>query len=69
VFSVRYLLRAKKTSIKNGSQSYHMFSMRGALGKKKELSIKHIIYCVPCQVGANTEETEWTISWCSPSNE
>jgi len=32
------------------------------------LRIKHIIYCVPCQVGANVEETEWTISWCSSSN-
>jgi hypothetical protein len=52
---------------KHGSHSY-MFSMRGAL-RKKELSIKHIIHCVPCQVGANAEEAQWTISWCCPSNE
>jgi hypothetical protein len=69
MFSVRYLLRAKKTSIKNGSHSYHMLSIRGAVRKKKELSLKHITHCVPCQVGANAEETEWTISWCSPPNE
>jgi hypothetical protein len=47
----------------------NVFSVRGALRKKKELSIKHIIHCLACKVGANDDEREWTISWCSPSNE